>query len=81
MIHLKAIYKILVEKRMNVADSNSFEVKFYELASKGKLPLNLVIAKPFQHEIPFVLENGANKLNWDFKLLKRFSCKKTFYIM
>ncbi|PFW56895.1 hypothetical protein COL13_13220 [Bacillus cereus] len=81
IIHLRAMYKLLVEKRIDVADYNNFEAEFYELAYKGKLPLDLVTAKLFQHEIPFVLENGANKLNWDFKLLKRFSYKKTFYIM
>ncbi|MEE6452547.1 hypothetical protein RAH41_18450 [Gottfriedia acidiceleris] len=69
IIDLKTMYKILSKKANYFSEYDSFEIEFYELASKGRLPLNLVTAKLFQNRIPFVLKNGVDKLNWDFKLL------------
>lgn len=81
IIHLHDMHKSLCEKGISIADYDIFEYEFYELATKEKLPLDLVTAKFFQNKIPFVLKSGVSKVNWDFKLLKRYAYKKTFYIM
>lgn len=81
IINTNELYVLLKEKGFVKENYEKFHLEFNQLAANGRLPLDVITSKRFQHKIPYVLESGAQKLNWNYNSLKRYGSKRTFYIM